>query len=144
MFFISAHLTPWKACCTTPCKAVTGQSGINCRFMRENNFTFMPTHKPVLMTNARPRISVDDNALLRRLIIVPFSNVYKHPDEFDADDPTHRPIELGLGDRLTSRECQEQFVTWLVRGAVAVMGDYYCSMHRDCLFNPMRSVGRLL
>ena len=99
-------------------KAVTGQSAINCRFMRENNIAFMPTHKPVLMTNARPRISVEDIALLRRLIIVPFANVYKHPEEFDATDPTHRPIDLGLGDRLTSRECQEQFVSWLVQGAV--------------------------
>ncbi len=100
-------------------KLMSGETAINCRFMRENNRSFMPTHKALLMTNSRPRLNPDDKALLRRLVLVPFSNIYKRPEDVDPTNPHHRPMVLGLVDKLTSRDCLEQFLTWLVRGAVA-------------------------
>ena len=50
---------------------------------------------------------------------MPFTNVYKAPEELDLRNPHHRPIVLGLAEQQTTRECLEQFLAWLVRRAVA-------------------------
>lgn len=99
-------------------KQCTGESSINCRFLNQNNITFRPTHKQILMTNHRPRINTEDKALLRRLVIVPFSNVYKSPADVDPHNPSHKPIILGLASKLSSPEVLEQLLTWLTNGAI--------------------------
>ena len=99
-------------------KLATGGSGINCRLLYSNPITFTPSHLPVLMTNHKPILNVEDGGMLRRLITVPYANNYKPPEEFDANDPTHRLRDNTLKDRMMSAPVLEQFLVWLVRGSI--------------------------
>lgn len=58
-------------------KQVTGQDRITARFLRQEFFTFVPDFKLVLLTNHKPRISGDDKALGRRLLLVPFTQRFE-------------------------------------------------------------------
>lgn len=53
-------------------KQLTGSDRISARRMREDFWTFMPTHKLILCTNNQPAISEAKNAIWRRLKLVPF------------------------------------------------------------------------
>jgi P4 family phage/plasmid primase-like protien len=99
-------------------KLATGGSAINCRFLYGNPITFIPTHMPVLMTNHKPVINSEDGAMIRRLILVPFVNQYKEAHEYDATDPNHRLRDDDMAKRMTSEPVLEQFLVWLVRGAI--------------------------
>ncbi len=99
-------------------KMATGGSNINCRFLYGNPISFTPTHLPVLMTNHRPVFNTEDDAVIRRMITVPFVNQYKSADKFDSTDPTHRHGDLGLKDRMVSQPVLEQLLVWLVKGAM--------------------------
>ena len=99
-------------------KLATGGSGINCRLLYSNPITFTPSHLPVLMTNHKPILNVEDGGMLRRLITVPYANNYKPPNEFDPTDPTHRLRDNTLKERMMSVPVLEQFLVWLVRGAI--------------------------
>lgn len=50
--------------------------------------------------------------------MVPFVNVYKAEHELDPRNPHHKPLVVGLAEKLTTPEALEQFLTWLVQGAV--------------------------
>ena len=100
-------------------KQVTGSSTINCRPLYKNNVVFKLTHKPLLLTNHKPAFNTDDGGMLRRLALVPFQNVYKAQEDFDSQNPHHRLRDSDLGDRLLSEPVSTQFLTWLVKGAVA-------------------------
>ena len=54
-------------------KQLTGSDRISARRMREDFWTFTPTHKLVLCTNNQPAISETKSAIWRRLKLVPFS-----------------------------------------------------------------------
>jgi putative DNA primase/helicase len=54
-------------------KAWTGGEAIQARRMRENPWTFDPTHKLVIATNHRPGARADDFAFWRRIHLVPFT-----------------------------------------------------------------------
>ncbi len=100
-------------------KRVTGQTTIEARFLNANPVCFKPTHLPMLLTNAKPMININDEAVLRRLLVIPFDLRFKTPEEMDQQDPTHRLMDKTLADKLLTCERQEQLLVWLVRGAVA-------------------------
>jgi len=106
-------------------KRVTGQTTIEARFLNANPVCFKPTHLPMLLTNSKPMININDEAVLRRLLVIPFDLRFKTPEEMDQQDPTHRLMDKTLADKLLTCERQEQLLAWLVRGAVA--------WHRDGL-----------
>src|SRR5262249_6460240 len=54
---------------------LTGSDKITARRMRENFWTFDPTHKVMLCTNHTPVVRGTDHALWRRLKLIPFSVV---------------------------------------------------------------------
>ena len=54
-------------------KALTGRDPITARRMREDNWTFLPTHKLWLAANTQPRVSENDEGTWRRILLVPFS-----------------------------------------------------------------------
>lgn len=54
-------------------KAITGGDPITARRMREDFFTFMPTHKTALATNHKPVVRGGDEGIWRRLLLVPFT-----------------------------------------------------------------------
>ncbi len=116
-------------------KRVTGQTTIEARFLNANPVCFKPTHLPMLLTNAKPMININDEAVLRRLLVIPFDLRFKTPEEMDQQDPTHRLMDKTLADKLLTCERQEQLLVWLVRGAVA--------WHRDGLPRPLQKSRQL-
>jgi P4 family phage/plasmid primase-like protien len=65
-------------------KQLTGGDTLTARFMRQDHFTFSPTHKLWLMGNHQPTVTGGGHSFWRRLRIIPFSNVV--PDERQVDD----------------------------------------------------------
>ena len=61
-------------------KALTGGDRIRARFMRQDFFEFDPTFKLFAVGNHQPRITTADDALRRRINIVPFNNKPAQPD----------------------------------------------------------------
>lgn len=53
-------------------KQLTGGDRLTGRRMREDFWEFPPTHKMMLLTNHRPRVTGDDNGIWRRLKLLPF------------------------------------------------------------------------
>lgn len=99
-------------------KLCTGGGSINARFLYGQNFTFKPTHQTFLMTNHRPEVDVTDDAIRRRLVLVPFVNQYKTREAFDPTNPNHRLRNDSLKHRLVQPRVLEEFLSWLARGAV--------------------------
>nr|WP_232535846.1 phage/plasmid primase, P4 family [Mycobacterium intracellulare] len=84
-------------------KRLTGGDTIRARRMRKDFVQFEPSHTSVLITNHLPDVSGDDEALWRRLTVVPFDVVI--PEE--ERDGT-------LGARLELQA--EGILAWAVRG----------------------------
>jgi putative DNA primase/helicase len=53
-------------------KALTGGDRIRARHMRQDFFEFAPTHKVVIVGNHRPAIRNADEAMRRRVLLIPF------------------------------------------------------------------------
>jgi putative DNA primase/helicase len=95
-------------------KKLTGGDTIKTRRMRENPWEFKPTHKIILCTNHEPRVGNDD-AIWRRLIMVPFVVKFWNPAKGETGPPElERDNELE--DRL--KACLPGILAWCVRGAV--------------------------
>src|SRR5262249_47933270 len=60
-------------------KQLTGSDRITARRMREDFWTFSPTHKVMLCSNHKPEIKETKHAIWRRIKLVPFSVVI--PDD---------------------------------------------------------------
>ncbi|MFK7882887.1 MAG: phage/plasmid primase, P4 family [Phycisphaerales bacterium] len=84
-------------------KRLTGNARLKGRFMRGNFFEFGRTHKMVLVTNNRPAITEDSEAVWRRILLVPF-NVVIPPHERDP----------GLMEKLWLERAG--ILAWMVRG----------------------------
>jgi putative DNA primase/helicase len=89
-------------------KELTGGDTIAARRMREDEWQFEPTHKPVLATNHRPEVQGTDEAIWRRLPLVPFEQ------SFPVGDPRRDPM---MPEKL-KREAPG-ILLWLVRGCQA-------------------------
>src|SRR4030095_16895599 len=57
----------------TKIKALTGGDRITARFMRQDFFDFTPTFKLFIVGNHKPRLGTVDEAMRRRMLIVPFT-----------------------------------------------------------------------
>jgi len=57
----------------TKIKALTGGDRITARFMRQDFFDFDPTFKLFIVGNHKPRLHTVDEAMRRRLLLVPFT-----------------------------------------------------------------------
>lgn len=62
-------------------KQLTGSDPITARFMRKDPFTFIPTFKLMIAGNHAPRLRNVDDAIVRRLNIVPFTAKPRQPDK---------------------------------------------------------------
>ena len=99
-------------------KRATGQTTIEARFLGANPIYFKPTHLPMLLTNYRPTINIADDAVLRRLLIIPFDLTFKTEEELDPDNQSHRLMDKLLAERLLTSSHQQQLLSWLVKGSV--------------------------
>jgi putative DNA primase/helicase len=61
-------------------KQLTGGDPITARFMRQDNFTFRPVFKLMIVGNHKPVLKTVDDAARRRFNILPFIVQPKHPD----------------------------------------------------------------
>lgn len=67
-------------------KALTGGDPITARFMRQDNFTYIPQFKLIIAGNHKPAIRNVDTAIRRRFYLIPFL-VTIQPDKMDKDLP---------------------------------------------------------
>ena len=85
-------------------KALTGGDPITARHLYAQPFTFQPSHTTWLLTNHRPRVDDDGDAIWRRLLLVPFT----------VTIPEHeRDPELGHRLELEA----DGILAWIVQGA---------------------------
>jgi putative DNA primase/helicase len=87
-------------------KGITGGDKISARFLYGQRFDFDPSHTVILVTNFAPRVRGIDEAIWRRLRVVPFTVTIP---------PAERILDYGL--RLAERH-GEAILAWLVAGAV--------------------------
>ncbi len=57
-------------------KAMTGGEPVTARFMRQDFFTFVPQFKPMISGNHRPKLRNVDEAMRRRIHLVPFNATF--------------------------------------------------------------------
>lgn len=58
-------------------KELTGDKYVSARFMRQDFFTFQMSQKHVVAGNYKPRVSGGDQAMARRMVLVPFEQSFK-------------------------------------------------------------------
>jgi putative DNA primase/helicase len=86
-------------------KDLTGQDTISARFMRAEWFDFKPTHKLWLSTNHKPEIRGVDNAIWRRIRLIPWSVTIPPKDQ-------NKDLLQELRNELPG------ILAWLVRGCI--------------------------
>jgi putative DNA primase/helicase len=83
-------------------KRLSGGDPISARFISRDPFEFLPSHKLVLLANAKPGLRVVDEAIRRRIHLIDFG-VTIPPEERDSSLPEKLQAEAGgiLGWALT-------------------------------------------
>lgn len=92
-------------------KLLTGGDRIKARFMRQDEFTFTPSHLLVMMTNHRPEVGSGGTSFWRRVREVPFGHIIPE----DQRDPE-------LKERLVEQH-GPAIMAWLAEGAAAYARD---------------------
>ena len=92
-------------------KQLTGMDTLTARRMREDNWSFQPTHKLVIGTNNKPRIQGTDQAIWNRIKLVPFTVTI--PEEKQDGN---------LGDKLKATELPG-ILNWCLIGLKAWQAD---------------------
>ncbi len=87
-------------------KAITGGDKVSARFMRQDFFEYTPQFKPVIVGNHKPAIRNIDEAMKRRLHLIPFT-VTIPPERRDS-----KLTEKLLGER-------DGILAWAVEGCLA-------------------------
>lgn len=67
-------------------KQLTGGNKVTARKMHQDNITHVPKYLPTVIGNYKPRLRNVDDAMMRRLYIIPFTNQVKKEDA-DVDLP---------------------------------------------------------
>ena len=70
-----------RAWAETRVKQLTGGDKVTARFMRQDNFTFTPRFKLVIVGNHKPVLTNVDDAAKRRFNIIPFTRKPPRPDQ---------------------------------------------------------------
>ena len=84
-------------------KQLTGGDTITARYMRKDFFSFEPSHTLIMVTNHKPVVSGSDDALWRRLAVVPFEQ------KFSGDKAV-----TDLKDTLRSEP--DAILSWMIQG----------------------------
>ena len=96
-------------------KRITGNSMVTIRRLYGAEFSFESMCQPILVTNFRPQITTD-NAMHRRLILIPFDAIFKSEEEFDKNNPRHKIKDNDKLDKL--KNCKDQLLIWLLKGSM--------------------------
>ena len=73
---------------------------------------FKPSHKLMLISNYKPRVSADDQALWQRMVLVPFLESFVEKPQ----GPHQHPVDTSLPEKLKAES--EGILAWLVRGCI--------------------------
>ncbi len=57
-------------------KSLTGDATLTARYMRQDFFEFRQTQKHIVVGNFKPRLKGDDPAIVRRMVLVPFTEKF--------------------------------------------------------------------
>lgn len=88
-------------------KQLTGGDHITCRRMRENEWSFLPTHTLILCTNEKPNIPESNAAIWSRITVVPFRASFSLEN---GNLDTSLPVKI--------MQEAEGILNWLVQGAL--------------------------
>jgi P4 family phage/plasmid primase-like protien len=88
-------------------KAITGGDEISARKLYQSWFTYKPQFKILVVGNVQPEIRDVDDAMLRRILIVPMNHKVARANQIED-----------LSDRMIEEE-GPQILHWLVRGCLA-------------------------
>jgi len=75
-----AETSEGRAWAETRIKQMTGGDPISARFMRRDFFTYQPTFQLLIVGNHKPRLRNINDAMRRRLAIIPFVHAPSNPD----------------------------------------------------------------
>lgn len=89
---------PWKE---SLLKQLTGGDKISARFMRQDFFSYTPQFKLVIIGNHKPRLRNVDEAMRRRIHIIPFMQTPANPDKH-------------LEEKLRAE--YQQILNWMIAG----------------------------
>jgi putative DNA primase/helicase len=84
-------------------KLLTGKDAISARFMRQDFFTFTPSHTLFLLGNYEPEVRAGGSAFWRRMLKIPFLNIVPKENR----DP-------GLEDKLAEESAG--ILAWMIQG----------------------------
>lgn len=84
-------------------KRMTGESTMTARALYSNPVDFKATHLPILLSNCLPKININDVAILRRLVVVPFAMIFKEEADiygvvYKTQDSSEPPLPVGRED----------------------------------------------
>lgn len=99
-------------------KQATGGDRMTARFMRQEFFEFVPHFKLWMATNHKPRVRGTDNAIWRRIRLLPFLVTFADPDDAEEGQPIK---DRGLKDVLMGE--LEGILKWMVDGCIAWQKD---------------------
>ena len=93
-------------------KNLSGRDTIPCRRLFSNvDLAIIPTHTMIIQTNYKPKAPSDDEALWKRMVVVPFkAEVVENPEKLH-----HRQLDPTIKDRLLQE--REAILAWLIEGA---------------------------
>lgn len=103
--FVCSELKPHDRFDEARVKLLTGGDRLKARRMRQDFFSFEPTHKLWLLGNHRPEVGTGGHAFWRRIRLIPFERVV--PDERKIDN---------LAEELV-REEGPGILQWMIMGA---------------------------
>jgi len=94
-------------------KRLTGKDELKGRRMKEDLWSFRPTHKLVMCTNYKPAIKGQDHGIWRRIALVPFEVTFWRADRGETGPDELRAI-TDLKDKLLAE--REGILGWMVAG----------------------------
>lgn len=99
-------------------KQATGGDELTARYMREDFFKFMPTHKLQLLTNHKPGIKGTDPGIWRRVILVPYTQSFGTAEQLARGEVT-KLADKQLAESIKSDvDLMRQVLVWTARGAM--------------------------
>jgi putative DNA primase/helicase len=104
--FVCSELKPNDRFDEARVKLLTGGDKIKARRMRQDYFSFTPTHKLWLLGNHQPEVGTGGHAFWRRIRLIPFERVV----------PSERKID-NLAGELVQKE-GPGILHWLIQGAI--------------------------
>ncbi|MFE9220787.1 phage/plasmid primase, P4 family [Streptomyces lavendulae] len=107
--FVCSELKPHDKFDEARVKLLTGGDRLKARRMRQDFFSFEPTHKLWLLGNHRPEVGTGGHAFWRRIRLIPFDRVV----------PDHRKID-NLAEVLVQDE-GPGILHWMIQGATAYL-----------------------